>query len=410
MLGLCLLTVAGVSAQKSLVKEVEGKVKAKSISASDARKQLAPALTNPESADDAQTWFVAGTIEYGDYDELYKQKAVGQAVNPTQMGEALINGYNYFIKALPLDSVAEVDKNGAPKLNKDGSKKIKTKYSKDILKTVKENINGYLNVGQDLWDAKDYKNAYLCWNIFSSMPTNPMLAAAEIPQHDQNSLGQILYFEALAAWQAEMLDTALESFDKAVALGYQEPALYDYAISVAAQKEDTPRVLAYAETANKLYGDSISKFLEIIINDKINNKDFDAAQTMLDQAIKVSPDNPQLYDVLGILCQSKDDLAAARSNFEKAYQLDPASARFNLDLGRVIYAQAVAKDEASNQLSQAEYDKVRTNEIDPMLKEAIPYLEVALKDDSTFDDARRLLRSLYYSLNDDANLKRIESM
>lgn len=67
-------------------------------------------------------------------------------------------------------------------------------------------------------------------------------------------------------------------------------------------------------------------------------------------------------------------------------------------------------DEASSSLNQTEYNKVRDEKIDPLLKEAAPYLEKALKDDNTFDDARRLLRSLYYSLNDDENLKRIEAM
>ena len=75
-----------------------------------------------------------------------------------------------------------------------------------------------------------------------------------------------------------------------------------------------------------------------------------------------------------------------------------------------MYAQAIAIDEASSSLNQAEYNKVRDEKVDPLLKEAAPYLEKALNDDTTTDDARRLLRSLYYSLNDDENLKRIEAM
>ena len=62
ILGLCLLTAAGLSAQKSLVKEVEGKTKGYNNNLTQARKDLAPALKNPESKDDAQTWFVAGNI------------------------------------------------------------------------------------------------------------------------------------------------------------------------------------------------------------------------------------------------------------------------------------------------------------------------------------------------------------
>ncbi len=411
ILGLCLLSAAGLSAQKSLVKEVEGKTKGYNTNLSQARKDLAPALKNPESKDDAQTWFVAGNIEFGDYDDMFKKKAVGENPDPKKMGKALIDGYNYFMIAFPLDSVAEIDKKtGEKKLDKEGKVKVKTKYSKDMAKKLAENHNQYLTIGQTLWDVQDYNGAYEVWNIYTTMPFNKSLGELVPPAPDNNTLGQIYYFEGLAAWQANKLDTALTSFDKAVELGYKEPALYDYAISVAAQKNDTPRVMAYANTANDLYGDSISKYLTIIINENINQKEYDSAQALLEKAIKVNPSNPEFYDVMGILYQSQNQLDEARKYIQKAVELAPDMPKANLDLGRVIYAQAIAIDEASSSLNQTEYNKVRDEKIDPLLKEAAPYLEKALKDDNTFDDARRLLRSLYYSLNDDENLKRIEAM
>ncbi len=411
ILGLCLFTAAGLSAQKSLVKEVEGKTKGYNNNLTEARQELAPALTNPETKDDAQTWFVAGNIEFGDYDDMFKKKAVGENPDPKQMGKALIDGYKYFMIAFPLDTIAEIDKKtGEKKLDKDGNAKVKTKYSKDMAKKLAENHNQYLTIGQTLWDVQDYNGAYEVWNIYTTMPFNKSLGESVPLAPDNATLGQIYYFEALAAWQAEKLDTALTSFDKAVELGYQEPALYDYAISVAAQKNNTPRVLAYANTANDLYGDSISKYLTIIINEKINTKDYDSAQALLEKAINVNPTNAEYYDVMGILYQSQNKLDDARKYIQKAVELAPESAKANLDLGRVIYAQAIAIDEESNSLNQAEYNKVRDEKVDPMLKEAAPYLEKALNDESTTDDARRLLRSLYYSINDDDNLKRIEAM
>ncbi len=72
-----------------------------------ARDMLTPAMTNPETANDAQTWYVAGTIEYGDYDNLLGKKAVGQNADGQIMGNDLLLGYDYFMKALPLDSIVE---------------------------------------------------------------------------------------------------------------------------------------------------------------------------------------------------------------------------------------------------------------------------------------------------------------
>lgn len=148
LLGLCFMAVAGASAQKSLVKEVEGKSKGFDADFAKARTQLAPALTDAETKDDAQTWYVAGTIEFGDYDSQLGKKAVGQAADDKAMGESLVKGYEYFMTAFPLDTIPEVDKTGAPKLNKDGSPKVKTKYSKDMAKKLACHYNDYASGGQ----------------------------------------------------------------------------------------------------------------------------------------------------------------------------------------------------------------------------------------------------------------------
>lgn len=421
ILGLCLVAALSASAQKSLVKEVEGKAKGFNADFAAARDMLKPAMTNPETANDAQTWYVAGTIEYGDYDNLLGKKAVGQNADGQIMGNDLLLGYDYFMKALPLDSIVETDKTGAPKLNKDGSKKIKTKYSKDMVKKMAAHHQDYVSAGQYLWDAKDFDGAYRAWDIYLNMPSNKMLgndAPAALPD---SVSAEISYFQALAAWQAEKLDAALNAFDYALSKGYNKSDLYDYAVSVAAQKaaaetdsvaqeKANRKVVYYADLGNKACGDTTVKYLNIIINDKINNRKYDEAKELLEKAISVSPNNAELYDVLGILYQSQNELDKAQEYLTKAVTIDPTFPKGQLDMGRVIYAQGAKIDEASATLPNAEYAKIRKEKVDPLLRESIPYLENALKNESTEQEARRLLRSIYYSLEDEANLKRIESM
>ena len=113
---------------------------------------------------------------------------------------------------------------------------------------------------------------------------------------------------------------------------------------------------------------------------------------------------------MGILYQSQENLEKAREYLEKAVALNPDYVKAQLDLGRVIFAQGAAIDEANANLQAAEYNKLRNETIDPLLKEAIPYLEKALLDDNTVSDARRILRSIYYTLGDEENLKRVEAM
>lgn len=411
ILGLCLLAVASASAQKSLVKEAEGKAKAGNDYPA-VRSLLAPAMTNEETKNDPQTWYVAGLIEFKDYDNIYGRQAVGQGKDGDQqtMGKDLLKGYEYYMTALPLDSIVEMDKNGNPKLNKDGSPKIKTKYSKDIVKTLASHYGDYISGGQYLWDAKDYDGAYKLWDIYTSMPTNKALGSDAPKAPNDTVLGEINYFKGLAAWQAEKLPLALTAFDQAISYKYTPQSLFDYAISVAAQADNNAKVVELATLANEIHGDSISTYLTIIINDKINNQQYEDAQRLLEKAISVTPDNAELYDVMGILYQSQNNLEKAREYLEKAVALKPDFAKAQLDLGRVIFAQGAAIDEANVNLPAAEYNKMRAEKVDPILKEAIPYLENALKDDNTMSEARRILRSVYYSLGDEANLQRIEAM
>lgn len=405
------MAVAGASAQKSLVKEVEGKAKGFDANYVEARKQLAPALTDAETKDDAQTWYVAGTIEFGDYDSQLGKKAVGQSTDDKAMGDALLKGYEYFMTAFPLDSVPEIDKKtGAPKLNKDGSPKVKTKYSKDMAKKIAAHYNDYASGGQFLWEAKDYPGAYKAWAIYTSLPQNPSLGGEAPAAAPDSVVGQIYYFQGLAAWQAEQLDDAIASFRAAQKLGFNDESLYDYAIAVAAQKQDNPLIVEFAQEGNKLYGDSTSKFLTIIINDKINNEKYGEALSLLEQAIAVSPDNAELYDVRGILYQTQKDNDKAQADFEKALALNPDYMKANLDLGRILYAKAASIEENAGNIDNAAYNKLREEQIDPLLRQAIPYLEKALTNEQTESDARRLLRSLYYTLDDETNLKRIEAM
>ncbi len=411
ILSLCLLAVASASAQKSVVKEAEGKAKAGGDYTA-IRSILAPALTNEETKSDAQTWYVAGMIEFKDYDNTFGRQAVGQGKDGDNqaMGNDLLKGYEYYMTALPLDSIVETEKDGSPKLNKDGSKKIKTKYSKDIVKTLASHYSDYMSGGQYLWEARDYDGAYKLWDIYTTMPFNKSLGADGPKVPNDTILGEINYFKGLAAWQAEKLPLAMEAFDKAISYKYTTKSLFDYAISVAAQAEDNAKVVELATLANEIHGDSISTYITIIINDKINNEQFEEAQRLLQKAITVSPDNAELYDVMGILYQSQDNLEKAREYLEKAVEINPDYAKAQLDLGRVIFAQGAAIDEANANLPAVEYNKMRTEQVDPIIKQAIPYLENALKDDNTMSEARRILRSAYYSLGDEANLQRIEAM
>ncbi len=415
IVALTLLAVGSVSAQKSAVKEAEGKAKSLTPDYGAARSLITPALTNEETKNDAQTWYVAGLIEFGNYDNLNGKRYIGESINENDMATSLMSGFNYLKTALPLDSVPQFNKDGSPKINKKtGEQEIKTKYSKDIVKLVAGHYGDFLGVGGTLYNSQKYKDAYDAWYIYTTLPSDPVygkhIAAEAIP--NDTTIAEFTYNMALAAWQNQEMEKSLAAFEKAMSMGYgdREPLIYDYAISIASNLNDEAKVLALANEANAKYGATTEKYISIIINDKINKEQYTEAMELLNKAIEVAPSNAELYNLLGILYQSQKDFDKARATLEKAYALNSESATINFNLGRAIYAQGAAIDEANTNLPTAEYNKMRVEVIDPILKEAIPYLEYALKNDSTFEESKRLLRSLYYTINDDANLERIEKM
>lgn len=404
ILGLCFITAASVCAQKNVVKEAE-----RASSIKDARAIIAPALTNPETKDDAYTWYVAGKKEFGYYDDLYAKMAIGSKdINGQDMGMALINGYEYYMTALPLDSVAEVDKNGTPKLNKDGSVKIKTKYSKDIVNTIGGHFNDFLNAGQLLYDAKDYANAAKAWGIYTQLPYDERLGKAKPDAPADSTMGQILYYQGVAAWQGENLPAALEAFERAIALSYKEKSLYDYAMSVAAQQKDEAKVVNIAKRANELFGHEDSKYISIVINDLIIKENYSEAMSLLETAIANNPNNAQLHNVMGVLYESQKQNDTAYEYYQKAVELDPANAKHQYDFGRIIYIKAATISEGAANLGQAEYNKVHAEQVTPLLKEALPYLEKAYSLDEGNKDYKQLLRRLYYDLNMGTELEQLE--
>ena len=89
ILGLCLLTLGTAAAQKQLVKEVEREMKSNAASYPDQMKKLAPAFTDPETATDAYTWFVAGKGAYDYYDQQSVFAQMGKEVNKSRLAHPL---------------------------------------------------------------------------------------------------------------------------------------------------------------------------------------------------------------------------------------------------------------------------------------------------------------------------------
>ncbi len=398
ILGLCLVASSAAFAQKALVKDVEREMKSNPDSYPNAVKKLESAFTNPETANDAYTYFVPGKGAYLFFERQGIIAQMGKDVNKKQIGLALLEGYDFFNKALPLDTV--VDAKG----------KVKTKYSKDIIKEVAGRYNDFNNAALFLWEAEDYADAVKAWELFVTLPDSPVYGKS-IKAPADTTIAEIYYNMGIGNSLAQNNEAALKSFKEAIARGYTKKNAYDYAISAASQLNNLAEMAAVAEQAYALYGKEDSRYIGYMINNLIDKKEYAKADALIDKYIADDPTNAQLYFVKGVVCDAEGNAAASLEAYKKAIDLDANNAQALMQYGYKIYQKACEMDqnETAN-MSNAEYKEFRDTKVDPMLREAAGYLEKAYQIDDQLSDARSVLRSIYYNLNDEENLKRVEAM
>ena len=354
----------GASAQMSLVKDLAKKVGTGNPQAyAEALEAIQPALMNPESANDVLTWYTAGKAAFGLYDTMFGAKSLGQPVDDNMMNEVLSAAYEYYQNALPLDSVVEVDKNGAPKLNKDGSKKIKTKYSKDIIGALTAHMGDIANAGNIYLQANDWVNAANAYGNYADIARAPFAIANGVAPAD-SVLSQVRFFQAYSQYQAKDFAHAYENFTKARKMGYTADNIVEFQTSSLANMVQT----------------------------MLDANEYDKAMNFIQNALNADPKNAILHDIMGFTMELKDGIEAALPFYRHAAEVDPTYANAFFDVGRCLYLQAqkIIDDNPS----------ATTKDLVPRLKpiydEALPFLRKAIELDPENTKPKSVLDDILY--------------
>ena len=392
---LCFMVVLAFG-QKKALNTAKNEIKAAKPNIEDAKTAIQSALQNPETMDDAETWYVAGLLENRIFDLERAKEILGQTPNDDVMYPALDRIYPYFLKANELDQIP--DEKG----------KVKLKFQKDIRAIMLANRPYYPNAGGYFYDKGDYQKAYENFRFYGDMPQLPVFAGDDksfkTQPNDTNDI-QIRYFAAICATAIPDSDAAIELYNEIKDLGWKENEMYQRLAIEYTQKEDT---ISFVEILKQ----GVEKFpqepyyLLSLVNININQGKSDEAIDYLQKAIEVSPDEPQLYDVLGLIYENIKDTDNAIENIKKALELNPDYAEALSHLGRLYYNAGIeARAEADNITDIRLYNEAR-KKVDELYKEAIPYFEKAYQLNPEDHDAVFALRNIYYSLgNNDEYLK-----
>lgn len=396
-LAAALASSMAVSAQMQVLKDAEhaqksGKAPAEVVNI------ITPAFSNPETATLAKTYYIPGKAMFGEFDQLFGYKQFNKLPEngDKRMADDLIEGYKFYVKALPFDTVT------------DAKGKVKTKYSKEIVNTITGHAADYNQAALTYWELKEFANAYKAWDIFLGLyEKEPFAKQLEKNAPADTIIGEVYYNQAIAAWQADSLANALKSFGKAQTKGYNKKQLYDYAIAVASNLGDQNAVYDWATQGHTLYGKEDPSYLGHIINTYLQKKDFDKAFSIVDEAIANEPNNAQYYFVKGVLYDNQDKKAEAKAMFKKSVDLNPEFAQALTQYGASLCQEAYKLSDESPTTaaeSQAYFD----SKIKPLFQEAAKYLEKAWSIDKN-SESLRYLENIYYNLKDEKMQKDVEA-
>ena len=377
------------SAQVSVVKEAKSMKKDPAAAA----KVLEAALTNPETANDPNTWQLAGDLQKAIYDEENMKLYVpgGQADMP-KMYNAMMKMFEYYLKCDEVEQAAVA--NGTVK-----KAKLRKKNAETLLK-VRPNLG---NGGVEAFNVNDYESAQKYFGLFVDVTENPMFAdqAAALKADTLNSL--YANYAAMAATMREPKDIA--SVIKYGNIGKENAA------------EGWRSLMFMAEVYGKEQVDSV-KWLEAIKDGAArfpeqdyfvgNIMDYYLQRGMVDEGLAqidqllAANEKPYFLFVKGVLLYEKKDYAAAHEALDKVIALGgDLAAEAYAKKGDIYFfpAQSIVEENSTLNIDDPKYN-ANESKIKEAYEQAKPFYEKAkeLEPDNKSIWGQQLLR-VYWALN-----------
>ena len=400
LLTVALCVAASASfAQKKVVNEAQSIEKGSNADFGEARTLIKGALENPETKDDAKTWYVAGFIEDQQFNAERAKQILGQQPNEPVMYEALYGILPYFQKAYELDQLP----------NEKG--KVKPKYTKDIKSILSANHVYLFNGGAYYFDKQEYKKAYDFFNQYVEISELPMFAGTQTAEKDSTFM-TVQFYAAAAASLAKDSRLAIAALERAKNTPYRQYDVYQYLCyeyGEARTAQDSVMLEKTFEEGMQVFPDS-AFFLNNLINTYIYSNRNEKALEMLNVAIQKNPNDANLYNVMGRVYETGlKDYANAEKNFQIALEKDPNLTDALSNIGRIYYNQGVNKLSEANMINDSKKYQEELSMAKDLFKKALPYYKKAHEAEPEKMDNMIALRGIYYNLNMGPELEAIEA-
>lgn len=365
--------------------------------------KLQPALTNDETRNRAETWALANRIKIEQYDKYMDNRRVGKKIDTKAMGHTLLDAYDYSLSALKLDTIHVLDKKGNPVIDKKTQRpKVRTKYSKEVVNRLVEHHDNYRIVGSELYNVKDWDGAYKAWEDYCLMSMRTDDPRWPVPD---SLVAEVRYYQGIAAWQKADTIDAIRLFSIARHMGFDRKEAFDYALVCLSGLGNDAEVVKLAWEAFLKFGTTDPQYIRILINDFISREDYSGANDLIDEAMEANQQDDELLNLKGLIVENQQDIYEAFPFYQRCIELNDSNALGQFNVGRYFYNKA-----QETRRNSSLYGKKLAALVNPIYREALPYLEKSYTLNPNNQDLINALRDIYYKLGEAQKLQEIEQV
>jgi len=384
------------------------------------------AIENPKKSGDPKTWLSRGELMMDIYGVHIQYLRLGMTKNELiilfgqpkeikrleQEGK-IIDEYNYdrinvmlqndkVINWKETSRIYEDPLNEAIKSFKKASElDVNGKLNKKLKEDLKK-LKQYLAYEAELmYRNKNYEKSYEYFAKIIMLNDWPIL---------QGTIDTIMYyFAGLMASEAGNDQNAIEMLNKALSLDFKDPNLYATLAKSYKSVGDTTKAFEILDKGIKEYPDSQILLAELI-NYYLKKGQHQKALDYLKKAEEGDPNNITFIFAEATIYENLGQKDKAIETYKKCLNIDPNYFNAYFNIGIVYYNKGSNLNNKCQEIeSDVEYKKCM-KEADEEFKNAIPYLEKAKEIATDIKDkceTLRALKSIYFRINDEANLQRI---
>lgn len=396
------------TAKKELTKNLkEAKILSSDAAKPDfaaARKQIAAALANPLFKDnEADVLHEAGNVEYNCFNVERNKPAKGGKMDNSILYATSEKAFRYYLDAYNKYLESE---SGAKNKN---CQAIQKKAWILFTSTAGFRVNAASAV-----DKKDWSTSHKCFGLLVEAVESPLVknlinenfkAQAEYNVLINDSIiNQAKYFRAMSSLYLNDTVSAIKELEEIKYNNYeQKSVLQELCRLYQSTNNDFLFRFTLFEGVRLVPNDAW--FAQNLTNIYLADRDYQGASVIVDDLLKVAPNNATVLALKGTLVELLGDPDAGLEFMNKAYEIDSTNVAVLSDLGRVWYNKATEIE--TKYFDKREYDKAVSESMPLYIKSAEYYIQAFEYDkeraDNTIANGIRNVRYKQFTKGDCTN-------